>query len=218
MLSHTEENYLKEIFGLEEGLQRDVSTNAIAERLNTKASSVTDMLQKLSSKGLVVYKKYKGVHLSEKGRKKAVLIVRKHRLWETFLVQKLEFPWDEVHNIAEQLEHIQSEQLTSRLEAFLGYPKFDPHGHPIPDGDGEMIQLNSKSLAELKVREAGILIGVEDSSDDLLKYLSKNNIAIGHRLTVLEIEPFDNSITIENNSRQLVITEQVARNLYLKGL
>ena len=143
MLSHTEENYLKEIYTLEEACQKEVSTNAIAEKMQTKASSVTDMLQKLSSKELVHYKKYKGTRLSEKGKTKAIVIIRKHRLWETFLVEKLNFLWDEVHDIAEQLEHIKSEKLTNSLDAFLGYPTIDPHGDPIPNGNGKIIKVDS---------------------------------------------------------------------------
>ncbi len=217
MLSQTEENYLKEIYTLEERTLKEVSTNAIAEKMQTKASSVTDMLQKLSTKGLVIYKKYKGTRLSKKGKNKAILLVRKHRLWETFLVNKLNFLWDEVHDIAEQLEHIQSEKLTDRLEAFLEYPTLDPHGDPIPNVDGEIIKINSISLADLKIKEEGVFVGVKDSSNDFLKYLSKKEIAIGNKLKVLDIEPFDNSIKIDNNSKQLVISENVAKNLYLKN-
>jgi len=217
MLSHAEENYLKEIYGLQEATQRGVSTNSIAEKMETKASSVTDMLQRLSNKDLVVYTKYKGSRLSEKGRLKAVSIVRKHRLWETFLVEKLNFLWDEVHDIAEQLEHIKSEKLTKKLEAFLGNPKFDPHGHPIPNSNGQIAKLNSVSLAEFKIKEEGVFVGVKDSSDSFLKYLNKKNIAIGDTLKLLDIEPFDNSFLISTNARQFNISENVAKNLYLKS-
>ncbi len=216
MLSQTEENYLKEIYTLEEIFDQGVSTNSIAEKLQTKASSVTDMIQKLSNKGLVIYQKYKGSRLSSKGRSKAILIIRKHRLWETFLVEKLNFPWDEVHDIAEQLEHIKSEKLTNRLDAFLGFPTLDPHGHPIPNENGKIIKMNSIILADLKIKEEGVFVGVKDSSDDFLKYLNKKNIAIGDKLKVIDIEPFDNSFRIDSNSKQLTISENVAKNLYLK--
>ena len=216
MLSQAEENYLKEIYSLEERFKKEVSTNSIAEKMETKASSVTDMLQKLSNKGLVVYKKYNGTRLSEKGKAKAILIVRKHRLWETFLVEKLNFLWDEVHDIAEQLEHIKSEKLTNRLEAFLEYPEFDPHGDPIPNVNGKIIKINNICLADLKIKEEGVFVGVKDSSDDFLKYLNKKNIAIGDKLKVLDIESFDNSVKIDNNSQELIISENVAKNLYLK--
>ncbi|MCM4152381.1 metal-dependent transcriptional regulator [Arenibacter sp. N53] len=217
MLSQTEENYLKEIYALQEGNQWAVSTNSIAEKMQTKASSVTDMLQKLSNKGLVDYTKYRGSRLSGKGNDKAISIVRKHRLWETFLVEKLNFLWDEVHDIAEQLEHIKSEKLIKKLEAYLGSPKFDPHGHPIPNGNGEITKVNRVSLAEFRIEEVGIFVGVKDSSDSFLKYLSKNKIAIGDTLKLLYIEPFDNSFLIYTNSRQFVISENVAKNLYLKS-
>ena len=217
MLSHTEENYLKEIYALQEGTQKGVSTNAIAQKIRTKASSVTDMLQKLSNKKLVEYTKYKGSRLSEKGKAKAISIVRKHRLWETFLVEKLNFLWDEVHDIAEQLEHIKSDKLIKKLEAYLGNPKFDPHGDPIPNCNGEITKVNSVGLSEFKINEEGVFVGVKDSSDSFLKYLSKNKIAIGDNLKLLEIEPFDNSFLIYTNSRQFVISENVAKNLYLKS-
>ena len=217
MLSQTEENYLKEIHTLEEETQQLVSTNAIAKKMRTKASSATDMLQKLSNKGLVVYTKYKGARLSSIGKVKAMIIVRKHRLWETFLVEKLDFSWDEVHDIAEQLEHIQSKTLTNRLDAFLEYPSFDPHGHPIPNINGKIVASNSTILAELKVDEEGILVAVKDSSDSFLQYLSKINITIGDNIKVLNIEPFDNSVTIGNNSAQHTISWSVAKNLYIKS-
>lgn len=217
MLSHTEENYLKEIYALQEGTQKGVSTNAIAQKIQTKASSVTDMLQKLSNKKLVEYTKYKGSRLSGKGEAKAISIVRKHRLWETFLVEKLNFLWDEVHDIAEQLEHIKSDKLIKKLEDYLGNPKFDPHGDPIPNCNGEIIKVNSISLSEFKINEEGVFVGIKDSSDSFLKYLSKNKIAIGDTLKLLEIEPFDNSFLINTNSRQFVISENVAKNLYLKS-
>lgn len=215
MLSHTEENYLKEIYLLEENFQMEVNTNALAQKLQSQAASVTDMFRKLSKKELVVYRKYKGVRLSEKGKAQAISIIRKHRLWETFLVEKLNFQWDEVHDIAEQLEHINSEKLTQRLEAFLGYPKVDPHGDPIPNSSGQFVKLKSKSLAELKIKEEGILITVKDSSDDFLKYLDKRKLGIGDKIKVLDIEPFDKSVRIANNSQELIISEHVAKNLYI---
>ena len=217
MLSQAEENYIKEIYALEEDTSQLVSTNAIAKKMRTKASSATDMLQKLNQKGLVVYTKYKGAKLSAKGKSKAMAIVRKHRLWETFLVEKLGFSWDEVHDIAEQLEHIQSKTLTNRLDAFLEYPSFDPHGHPIPNVNGKIVASESTLLAELKIHEGGILVGVKDSSDHFLKYLSKINITIGDHIKVLDIEPFDNSVTISNKTAKLTISGSVANNLYIQA-
>src|SRR5688572_3663166 len=149
MNSHTEENYLKAIFKLLEKEKGEVSTNAIAEKVNTKAASVTDMLKKLADKKLINYKKYQGVTLTAKGEKIAINIIRKHRLWEVFLVEKLKYKWDEIHDIAEQLEHIQSDSLIDRIDSFLNYPKFDPHGDPIPDLNGNFQQQKSQLLSTI---------------------------------------------------------------------
>jgi len=218
MFSQAEENYLKAIYTLETETQKDVNTNLIAEKMHTKASSVTDMIKKLSDKQLVNYKKYQGVQLSAKGKKIASLIIRKHRLWEYFLVEKLHFSWDEVHDIAEQLEHIRSEDLIERLDHFLEYPSIDPHGHPIPDKHGKITKRNKVKLSTLKENEQSVLLSVKDSSVDFLKYLNKKKIAIGNTIKVLSIEPFDRSMQIEMNSKQFVISENVAENLYLKNL
>lgn len=218
MLSQAEENYIKAIYSLETRSDKGVSTNLIAEKIQTKASSVTDMIKKLSEKQLVVYKKYQGVQLSKKGKKVAMLIVRKHRLWESFLVDKLNFSWDEVHVIAEQLEHIKSEELIERLDRFLEYPSVDPHGDPIPDKDGNIKKRNKVKLSALKENEQSILLSVKDSSADFLKYLNKKKIAIGNTIKVLSVEPFDRSMHIEMNSKQFIISENVADNLYLKNI
>ena len=216
MHSQAEENYLKAIYILQDNEQREVSTNALADKMQTNASSVTEMFRKLAGKDLVLYKKYRGVQLTSNGKAKAISVVRKHRLWETFLVEKLQFSWEEVHDIAEQLEHIQSEVLTERLEHFLGYPKYDPHGDPIPGSDGVLMKVNGKSLAELKIAEEGVLVNVKDSSEEFLKYLNKRNLGLGDRIKVISIEPFDKSIKIDNNAQEHVISEQIAKNLYLK--
>ncbi|WP_343033469.1 metal-dependent transcriptional regulator [Maribacter luteus] len=217
MLSQAEENYLKEIYALGEETHELLSTNSIAKKMKTKASSATDMLQKLSNKGLVDYTKYKGARLSRKGETIAMTIVRKHRLWETFLVEKLGYNWDEVHDIAEQLEHIQSKTLTNRLDAFLEYPTRDPHGHPIPNINGKIVTSESIILADLNINEEGILIGVKDASDNFLKYLNKINITIGDNIKILDIEPFDNSFTISSDTKQITISGNVAKNLYIKN-
>ena len=171
MNSFTEENYLKAIFKLSMGSNKEVSTNAIAEQLDTKASSVTDMIKKLSDKKLVKYVKYKGVSLNEKGEEIAVSIIRNHRLWEVFLVEKLDFKWDEVHEFAEELEHIKSDKLTERLDTFLGFPKYDPHGDPIPDKDGNINRHKDITIANLKINDKGVIVGVKEHSKGYLKYL-----------------------------------------------
>ncbi len=216
MLSKSEENYIKEIYTLEKDLKTEVSTNLIAEKLTTKASSVTDMLQKLAKKELLIYQKYKGVKLNYKGEIMALSVIRKHRLWETFLAEKLNFSWDEVHEIAEQLEHIKSNKLTNRLDAFLNFPTTDPHGDPIPNEKGEFIKLKTTCLTELEIDEKGVFVGVKDSSDTFLKFLTNNNISIDCIIKVIYKEHFDNSIKIEIDKNQFNISEDVAKNLYLK--
>jgi DtxR family Mn-dependent transcriptional regulator len=212
----SEENYLKTIYHITSALGAEVSTNAIAEKMETKASSVTDMLKKLAEKELVVYKKYQGVSLTDKGNLAAKMIVRKHRLWEVFLVDKLQFPWDEVHDIAEQLEHIKSEKLINKLDDFLGNPTEDPHGDPIPDVNGKIIKVEKLLLSELKVNQTGICVGVKDSSAEFLKYLDKNKIALGVTIKVNSIEDFDLSLNVKVDGNGLLISNKIAGNLFVK--
>lgn len=211
-----EENYLKTIFHLERKLKSEVSTNALAERMQTRASSVTDMMQKLADKKMLVYKKYKGVQLTEKGKKAAAYVVRKHRLWEVFLVDKLKFHWDEVHEIAEQMEHIKSVELIKRLDAFLGHPDFDPHGDPIPDKDGNIKKAEKRLLSELIKNQIGICVGVKESSPEYLQYLDKKKIKIGTKINVLGKEFFDGSMVIQVGRDQFFISKQIAENLYVQ--
>ncbi len=215
-VTHSEENYLKAIFHLARQGTSSVSTNAIAEQMETKPSSVTDMVKRLSDKELVKYKPYQGVRLTEKGRDTALSVIRKHRLWEVFLVEKLDFAWDEVHEIAEQLEHIKSEKLIDRLDALLDYPKYDPHGDPIPGKNGEFQEREKLPLSKLPVHAKGVCVGVKDSSATFLKYLDKYNIALGHEIEVLDKEDFDQSIRIRVGSEDLLISHQIASNLYVK--
>tara|TARA_B100000795_G_scaffold123315_2_gene91871 strand:- start:383 stop:1036 length:654 start_codon:yes stop_codon:yes gene_type:complete len=211
-----EENYLKTIFHLERKLKSEVSTNALAERMQTRASSVTDMMQKLADKKMLVYKKYKGVQLTEKGKKAAAYVVRKHRLWEVFLVDKLNFHWDEVHEIAEQMEHINSVELIKRLDAFLGHPDFDPHGDPIPDKDGNIKKAEKRLLSELIKNQIGICVGVKESSPEYLQYLDKKKISIGTKINVLGKEFFDGSMMIQVGRDQFFVSKQIAENLYVQ--
>lgn len=216
MFSLSEENYLKAIFHLERKFPAGVSTNALAEEMESKASSVTDMVKKLSEKELVKYKKYQGVKLSQLGKETAVEVIRKHRLWEVFLVEKLNFCWHEVHEVAEQLEHIKSEKLTRELDKFLDYPKRDPHGDPIPDSEGNFEVSNTLLLAELEKGERGICMGVKDSSADFLRYLDKNKISLGKEIEVLEKESFDHSMLLDFGGFELRISSQIANNLFIK--
>ncbi|MEM6321109.1 MAG: metal-dependent transcriptional regulator [Bacteroidota bacterium] len=218
-ISKTEENYLKAIFKLYEETATLVSTNAIAKEMNTKAASVTDMIQRLSSdeKKLIHYKKRKGVKLTEAGNKIATSLIRRHRLWETFLVEKLNFSWDEVHEIAEELEHIKAEKLIDRLDEFLGRPKFDPHGDPIPDAAGNFTFRKQILLTELQENQEGVVVGVLDDSPSFLQYLDKLRMVLGTKVKVLERIAYDgsNRILIDNQYEQ-ILTNKVCQNLYVK--
>ncbi|GAB7256105.1 metal-dependent transcriptional regulator [Polaribacter sp. OB-PA-B3] len=216
MFTLSEENYLKAIYHLELDASKGISTNAIAEKLDTKASSVTDMVKKLSEKEVVLYKKYKGVTLTELGKTIAANVVRKHRLWEVFLVQKLNFSWDEVHDVAEQLEHIKSAKLIDQLDSFLGFPTHDPHGDPIPDRDGNLKTIEKSLLATLSKNESGICVGVDDSSSEFLQFLDKKGITLGKKITILDKEDFDDSLSILIEDRKLNISNKIANNLYIK--
>lgn len=217
-LSQTEENYLKAIYSLAYANSNKVSTTMISEELNTKASSVTDMIQKLADKDLVHYKKYQGVSLTEIGRKIAVEIVRKHRLWEVFLVNKLNYNWDEVHELAEQLEHIKSETLIDKLEAFLEFPTHDPHGDPIPDKNGNIEHHKNMMLSSIENGESCVVIGIKDSSDPFLKFLDKLQIQLGSIIKVVSKEPFDNSMLVETATGSISISHQISKNLFVKKL
>ena len=216
-LSFTEENYLKAIFSVKTEKDKGASTTVIANILDTKASSVTDMIKKLADKNLVNYKKYYGVTLTELGKKSAIQTIRKQRLWEVFLVNKLAFGWDEVHEIAEQLEHIQSIELTNRLEKFLEYPKFDPHGDPIPDKEGNMAaRIETKSLSRMKPGEKGTIVGVKDTSTEFLQFLKTRNLVLGTHIEIDEIFEYDNSLTIKINEATKFVSEQVSKNIIIK--
>jgi DtxR family transcriptional regulator, Mn-dependent transcriptional regulator len=219
MNSFTEENYLKAIFKLSQKTNDGVSTNAIAESLETKPSSVTDMVKKLSEKKLVNYKKYQGVNLTKKGKDIAVSIIRNHRLWEVFLVEKLNFKWDEVHDLAEDLEHINSKKLTDQLDAFLEYPKYDPHGDPIPDKDGNINRHQDITLADLKTNEEGVVVGVKEHSKSYLNYLETINLVLGTEIKVNEVVDFDRSMSLNVNKKDSVnISHQASKNLIIKKL
>lgn len=216
MYSLSEENYLKAIYFLSKNSGKGVSTNAIAERLSTKASSATDMLRKLSEKGLVSYVKYQGASLTESGERVAVKVIRKHRLWEVFLVDHLDFKWDEVHEIAEQLEHIQSVELTNRLDRFLKHPQFDPHGDPIPNQDGIFPDYKREELHGMEPEQGGVLVGVRDTSTEFLNYLEAQKLVLGTQILVLEIFPYDNSMKVlVNGERELTLSRAVTKQLLI---
>ncbi len=214
MQSYTEENYLKIIYHLSV-ISNPVQTNAIAERIQTKAASVTDMLKKLSDKELVDYVKYQGVTLTEKGKLTAISIVRKHRLWEVFLVEKLNFKWDEVHEVAEELEHIKSTLLVERLDEFLDFPKVDPHGDPIPDKHGNFADLSFIKLSKLKVGDKGTITGVSEHSSPFLKHLEKLGLTLGKKIEVSEIIDFDGSVELLIEQQKINISREVAKHILI---
>lgn len=214
MLSFAEENYLKAIYHLSNSGSHDVSTNAISDVLKTKPASVSDMIKKLAEKGVVSYQKYQGVNVSEVGKKEALQIIRKHRLWEVFLVEKLSFNWDEVHEIAEQLEHIKSPLLIKRLDEFLDFPRIDPHGDPIPDEDGNFNIGVKIPLFEVEEGKLVIVTAVDDSDSGFLKHLDKLAISLGTKVLVKEKSTFDGSMQVEISGKgEIFISQQVAQNL-----
>jgi DtxR family Mn-dependent transcriptional regulator len=216
MLSFTEENYIKAIYKISQEGESTVSTNAIAEVMQTKAASVTDMLRRLHEKEIINYVKYRGVTLTETGQKTALQLVRKHRLWEVFLVDKLKFNWDEVHDVAEELEHITSELMIRRLDEFLGFPKYDPHGDPIPTESGEMAIKPQVLLSELKIGESGLVMGVKDSQPLFLQYLDKVGIYLGAKIKVTDKIEYDNSLEINlDNKKQLSVSSEVSKNIFI---
>lgn len=211
MLSYTEENYLKALLKLsfQNEDKPEAGTNEMAAHLGVKPATATDMLKKLKEKELVNYKKYGKILLTDSGKQQAIAILRKHRLWETFLYEKLDFSWDEVHEVAEQLEHIQSNKLVDKLEEFLGFPEFDPHGDPIPKANGDMPKVEKILLSEVQEGEVCWVVAVKDTSTVFLQYLEKLEITIGTPIKVLERIDFDGSMSIQ-------ISDQEARNVSMK--
>lgn len=213
-LTYAEEKYLKAIYEVSEGGQKSVATNDIAASTKTKAASVSDMLRKLSDKQMIEYRKYYGVSLTEEGKKVALMTLRKQRLWEVFLVEKLRFSWDEVVEVADQLEHIQSQLMIRRLDEYLGYPKFDPHGDPIPDEFGDVKVRPRLAISEMDVDASGQVVAVKDNSPAFLRYLDKIGVYIGARIKVLEKVEFDGSVEIlVDNKKTIFMSKDMAVNI-----
>lgn len=213
-LTTAEENYLKAIYHLSDGGTKSVSTNDVAAEMKTKPASVSDMLRKLGDKEVIEYRKYYGVNITEEGKKYALTTIRKHRLWEVFLVDKLQFAWDEVHEVAEELEHIKSPLLIQRLDEYLNYPKFDPHGDPIPDEFGDVRARPRLALNEMDIDSSGQIVAVKDSSAAFLKYLDKVGAYIGARIKILDKVEFDGSMEIlVDQKKTLFISKDVAANI-----
>ncbi|MEO5997689.1 MAG: metal-dependent transcriptional regulator [Chitinophagaceae bacterium] len=216
MHSFTEENYLKAIYKLQENNEEVVATSALAHVMGVHAPSVTDMLKKMAKKKLVSYQKSKGFKLTEKGKQVAVAIIRNHRLWEVFLVDKLGFRWDEVHDLAEQLEHIHSEALLSKLDNYLGYPKTDPHGDPIPDANGILPASKSVLLSSLQTGSRGKFTGVTDHSASFLSYLDKSGITLGDVIKIKHVEEYDKTFTLQlKGKKETIVSFKVANSLLI---
>lgn len=217
MLSFTEENYLKAILQLtvfEESVQ-EVGVNKLASYLGVKPATASDMIRKLKEKDLVIFEPYGKVALSEEGRRLGMMVVRRHRLWETFLQKKLGFKWDEVHELAEDLEHIHSSKLINKLDEFLEYPEFDPHGDAIPDKDGNILIPYRRTLDEVNVGKSCKVIAVKDNSSDFLQYVDKLGLKINDEITILEKESFDRLTTIQFNGKIQVLSPKVTENIFV---
>lgn len=213
MPSNTVENYLKAIYHLAIATNAKVQTNHLASNLEVKSSSVTDMIKKLESYGWVHYEPYKGVELTESGRKEAIHVIRKHRLWEVFLVDKLKFKWSDVHPIAEQLEHVHSTELIDQLDEFLNFPKWDPHGDPIPDKNGVIVQRDLKPLSDVVKGDVVTMLGVSEDNKSLLEYLEFLHLKLGVSIKVIDVLEFDGTMTIEINSKQVHISPKAANKV-----
>jgi DtxR family transcriptional regulator, Mn-dependent transcriptional regulator len=222
--STSEENYIKAIFHLQ-GDEATVTTNELARELHTQPASVTDMMKKLKAKKLLHYQPYRGFRLSNDGKKVALGIIRRHRLWEYFLAEKLKFSWDEVHAVAEDLEHVSSKILIDKLDEFLGYPRFDPHGDPIPDSNGRIETSNLVCITELSLNKPAVVGKVGDQSSEILDLLNYNHIAIGTKLEVKKKFDFDHSMEIRirpsrgsiKEQPSFIISERLAKNIFVKN-
>jgi DtxR family Mn-dependent transcriptional regulator len=219
MLSYTEENYLKGLLKIcsQNDEKGEAGTNEIAAFLGVKPATATDMFKKLKDKQLVDYEKYGKISLTKLGQDLSIQVLRKHRLWETFLYEKLDFTWDEVHEVAEQLEHIQSEKLVDKLESFLNFPEFDPHGDPIPNAKGEMPKSPKTALADLAIGESCLVMAVKDTSTLFLQYLQKLNVGIGTKIKVVDIVDFDGSLSIQIEDKEPnSVSMKFAESLFIR--
>ena len=215
MNSLTEENYLKAIFHLLDS-ENQVTVNELSKFLQIKMPSVNSMMKKFADKNWVIYETYKPIKVTELGRKEAAIVVRKHRLTEMFLVEKMGFGWENVHEIAEQLEHVHSEYFFDKMDEILNFPKYDPHGEPIPDKDGNIIAQDLKKLSECEKHHKVIFTSVTISDDDFLTYLNIKNLELGKEIEVLGIEKFDKSMTINIDGCPTVLSKMVCDKILVK--
>jgi DtxR family Mn-dependent transcriptional regulator len=216
--THSEENYLKAIYNLSNSGDEKISPTTIAEKLGNNPASVIDMLKKLTEKKLIRYEKTKGAKLTEKGLKTALALVRNHRLWEVFLLEKLNYSWDEVHNIAEQLEHVHHPELADRLDKYLDFPQYDPHGDPIPNANGQVAALPSTTLDEVTAGKICRVVAVKDTSPTFLQYLERLNIRIGVPIKVLDKIDYDGSVAIQVDKNKATVSEKFTRNIVVDSI
>lgn len=214
MMNKSLEDYLKHIYTIQSSGR--VTNTELAEKLRISAAAVSEMVSKLSKSGYIKNTPYKGFELTKKGEAVALNLVRKHRLWEVFLLEQLNYPWDKVHNEAENLEHASSEEFISRLEKFLQYPKFDPHGHPIPDKNGNIPRNSTVSLSKLKTDDYAKISSVSDENPEVLVYLSKVGLKLNDEIRVIEKIDFDNSIRIRFRSGDIFLSEKLSNNIFVK--
>jgi DtxR family Mn-dependent transcriptional regulator len=213
ILSKSEENYLKSIYNLSDSGNKIVTTNSISKILNIEPASVTDMIKKLSKKKLIYHEKYKGTKISKNGIIVALQIIRRHRLWEVFLYEKLNFNWDEIHEVAEELEHVSSDQLIDNLDKYLKYPKIDPHGDPIPNKLGEVDFVDKISISDLKIKEKGIVSRIINEDEGFFNLLNKLKIEIGTEVTILDKIDYDGSLDVLINNKSVIISKEIAENI-----
>ncbi len=215
-LSNAEENYLKVIYALTQENRDRINNQAIADKLSINPASVTDMLRKLDEKKLIEYSRSEGARLTKEGFKVASKTIRKHRLWETFLVEKLNFTWDEVHDVAEQLEHIQSDKLLDEIDKLLGHPKFDPHGDPIPDANGKLSRINSLPLSGIPEGTKVKVVSVGDNTTAFLRYLDKQGISLNGTILVKEVQAFDQSILVEvKGKKEVFLSAEASKKIFV---
>lgn len=216
--SISEENYIKAIYHLQAG-KETVNTTVLAASMQTKPASITDMLKKLKAKKLVNYTAYYGCSLTRQGKKAALMIIRRHRLWEYFLSQKLGFSWDEVHDVAEELEHVSSEKLINKLDAYLEFPTFDPHGDPIPNANGEIINGKQITLLEQPENVLCVVCQIANQSSPVLDMLQQKNITIGTKIEITKKHVFDRSMEVKTGRQETThLTKELAQNIFIKEL
>jgi DtxR family Mn-dependent transcriptional regulator len=215
MQTQSKEDYIKSIFILQKQ-NESVATSALAKHLGIGDGSVTDMVKKLSGKHLINYEPYQGVTLTPSGRRLALKMVRRHRLWEMFLVKFLGYTWDEIHNEAELLEHVTSDDLEERIDKALGYPRVDPHGDPIPTSAGDLVEVTYKNLSDCSEGEEGIVVRVKDESQEILKYMTKLGLSLNKRIAVMQKIQFDGSVIVEIDGREVALSEKLAQSIFVQ--